>query len=85
MIVANCKKRPYFAMAVQWGGGNYDEVANMLHSGKCFPDHPVSGAILVRTGDGIFTLFPTDWAVRGENGVTKRYTDVQFRTKYELL
>ena len=63
---------------------NDDDYAAEVH--KCNPD-----ILLVRnrnptpSSPRIFTLCAGDWLVIGENGITRRYTDEQFKIKYETL
>lgn len=78
------RKRAYHAAAMQWRGTNTSEIAHF------FPPRveviPYGDALLIRFAPGeISTMKVGDWAVRGENGEVKCYSDEQFNIKYESI
>lgn len=87
------KKRPYHATCVQWTGDNFEQVKAMFGDsfGTLEPYCPrsigvVSKVVFIRFEPGECTVMrPFDWAVKGENGDVKIYSDDIFHVKYEEL
>lgn len=74
------KKRSYRAHAVQWDGVNTWEICDMMPSVT-----PYASALMVRYHGGIKTMKKGDWAVKGEDGKVKIYSDEVFKIKYESI
>ena len=87
------QKRPYRARCIQFDGGNFEAIKGLIPNselghyplylsgfGACEQRKP---CILVRHPGGISTLYTGYWAVQGENGAVKVYSDEVFRTKYQ--
>lgn len=84
-MTIKCRKRPYTATAIQWGGENFDQVCDMLESIDCTADLYGVDKVMIRSNIGIETLNLGDWVVQGENLNVKTYTDQEFQTKYEQI
>ena len=93
-MIATHKRRARHAEAMQFTADNIQVMLDKLHtidgvSAKAYKGN--NQMIMVRQGNGlpymqtIYTLHTGDWLVTGENGLTKRYTDDQFKIKYEVI
>ena len=77
------QKRPYHAYAVQWRQDNLSEIQALLPEVEM---HHVGQVAFLRFAPGECQIIsPNGWAVKGENGDVKIYSDKVFRIKYEAL
>ena len=89
----NCRKRQYYATAVQFTEANEAEVLALLNNKTTYASMYIVRdelrQIMVRFSKPapgqrmIDTLDAGSWVVTGENGAVKCYTDEQFKIKYE--
>ena len=87
------KRRARHATAVQFTEHNAEQIIQLMRDiGSTAEMYKgATDMILVRNRvpDGlnpaVYTLYVGDWLVKGENGATKRYSDSQFKIKYEEI
>ena len=78
-----CIKRTYRGTCVQWDGNNIQELSELMTDDSKLVQYDM--LVMVRIDGLIYTLKPTDWVVRGENGMVKHYTDDVYNIKYVTL
>lgn len=77
------RKRPYHATAIQWTMLNIEALRILIHDANVVV---VDKVAWVKFGPGVGKVMqPNDWAVKGENGEVKFYSDDVFRVKYESV
>ena len=88
------KRRARHAEALQFNADNIQVMLAKLRQTDGCSAEQYKGSpdmILVRNtisdgmNPGIYTLYVGDWLVTGENGITKSYSDQEFKIKYEEL
>jgi len=81
----NFQKHPYRAKCVQWTGNNASEVLALLATIPSIDSATLyrSKFIMVRHSEGINTLSIDCWAIRGEDGEARFYSDKKFPITYE--
>lgn len=87
----NCRKRQYYAKAVQLTPDNEAQVLAILNNGTTRTTiyEGQSRCLIVRFSAptpgqrAVDTLNFGNWVVTGENGEVKCYSDKQFKIKYE--
>jgi hypothetical protein len=79
---ATHQKTPYLAEAIQWDGHNSAQVITLINADVRETEGKY---LMVRAANDIFTMVPGWWAVKGENGIVKCYSNDVFNVKYQAL
>lgn len=81
----NFRKKPYRAECVQWIGNNFDHIKSLLNGSSAVNEVQLfrDEYVVIRHAGGVTTLSPSDWAILGEDGEPRFYTNEVFLANYE--
>lgn len=78
------RKRPVEIDAVQWTGGNVEDVRAFAGNGVGY-HHSTTGTLYVETIEGTMRALPGDWIIRGVQGEYYPFKPDIFKATYESV
>lgn len=66
--MAKFRKKPVVIEAVQWNGGNFDDIYGFMCESKSPISDTPSGEIVIHTLEGNMFAQIDDWIIKGVNG-----------------
>lgn len=92
-MIKQYRKKPVVITAVQWNGGNFDEVMNFMedfHGTKLNYENAEELAyktkeLIIRTLEGNMTASLNDWIIKGVKGEFYPCKPEIFEETYELI